>query len=287
MKLLILFLILTSSLYSQDSIDEILNDENNQKDSICIKLQFHKNDTLEYVVHSHDSIVINFDEAIVKDRYERFRVVCEKVDKKNGHFFLSLEFFEFFSKESKGEIKEVERNYSPWVGKKIFIEIDSLGNRYSYIPDTSSFDLSSGGAFQPSLFQPFNNYCSFVEGSWLNSKIKIEFPENAYPVPVFIATDLFRNKGYLDTLDEKCKKIEFIRTGKGDYEINNEKAKAFVRSTINSHGQYLISVKDEIPIWFYMTQDQQMQIYLPGEEKKGEHFTTTTFTLDRFIRFRK
>jgi len=256
-----------------------------KKDTVCFKLAFHAGDTLTYSIVSMDSIVINYGAPLKKVRNELLSVVCDSVSKK-GTFFLSLELLDFIGYESSDGEKEVERKETPWKGRIVQIEIDSVGNRLSWSVDDSTVGaMSTGGAFQPYLFFYFKEPCKGVDETWMVQTLD-ELPENGFPVPLLKQSSLFRARKDIDTLGEKCSSFEFIKTGQGSINVIDEKTNLLVTSIINSFGIYDISQVRNIPVYFYYTVEQKLTVHLSKDETQpGWHYITSNWTLSQYKPF--
>lgn len=287
---IICVLILTSflSLTAQNQkLDEnlITGDQVQIKDTLCHYYSFSVGDTLEYRVESGDSIVVNWESYLTKERYERIRIVCEKIDKKTGHFFLSYENLDFIGSEFKPLYEKVERDNHPWLNKKVIIEIDSLGKRYSYqYTDTTTKGFTAGGPFQGSLIQPIGLKCSTKGSSTILQKDTSYLAENGYQTPKTVTTYLIENMGAVDTLDYKCTKVDLSTTGNGEVFIESKDAMFYMTTVINGHVENYMSDELHIPIWQYFTQEQNFTMELgQGKRTKGFHYTFSIYNLDRYV----
>lgn len=287
-NLIILFILTSITLSSQNKqLDESLVTGDNElvKDTLCHKYSFTVGDTLEYRIESGDSIVVNWDSPLTKERYEKIRIVCESIDKKTGHFFLSHSYIDYIGYESKPLYKKSERDKHDWLNKKVIVEIDSLGNRYSYkYTDTTTKGSTAGGPFQGLLIQPLGKGCSTVGETWISQKDTTYLAENGFQVPNVIRTDLFENKGIKDTLDYKTTRIDLTFTGNAEVFVENDNALFYMNAVVNGHTENLMSEELKIPIWAYFTQEQNFTIQLgQGKKTKGLHFSYSIFQLDRFV----
>lgn len=290
MKIFIYILFITTyvSLSQNKQIDESLitgESELVSKDTLIHKYYFVKGDTLEYRLESGDSVIVNWDSPLIKERYERIIITCDSVDKTTGHFFLTHEYKLITGSEFKNLYPEKEIDAHPWLDKKVTIEMDSVGNRYSFsYADTSKSGTTAGGPFQGLLLQPIGKSKSTEKWSWIELNDTTNFAENGFPTPTMIRTDLFENKGKTDTLGFEVVRVDISFTGNGEFFINDEDAAFYMTSISNGHTENYISTELGIPIWAYYTQEQQFEITY-GEEKnsKGMHFSYTLFQLDRFV----
>jgi hypothetical protein len=287
---IICVLILTSflSLNGQNQrLDEklIVGDVEVKKDTLCHFYNFSVGDTLEYRVESGDSIVVNWESYLTKERYERIRIVCEKIDKKTGHFFLSYENIDYIGYEFKPLYEKVERESHPWLNKKVIIEIDSLGRRHSFqYSDTTTKGLTAGGPFQGSLIQPIGMKCSAKGNSVILQKDTSYLAENGYQTPKVVMTYLIENMGEVDTLDNNCTRIDLSTTGNGEVFIESKDAMFYMTTVVNGHVENYMSNDLHIPIWLYFTQEQNFTMELgQGKKTKGFHYSYSIFNLDRYV----
>ena len=256
-----------------------LLDEDKVVDSLHVYYTFTQGDTLEYVVHSVDSIIIDYDEPLLKLRYERIVLVCDSVGI-NNHYYLTYLLKDFMGKESKGETKNVERKESKWVGKKVCLEIDSMGNRYnSFVLDTNEIAIAPGGNFQPGLFFPFGYANKRNQETWLMNN-KYFMTENGYPDAELKETSLFRMMGKVDTLGYNTIRLDYVRTGKSDVLHKSKNNNYITEWVINSHGEMYFSPIIKKPIHFFVTIEQKLKFRTSnGETKIGSQNTNSYFNL--------
>lgn len=289
---LTLILIIFSTLLSQNKplSESLVTGENEVlKDTLCHKYDFTVGDTLEYRVESGDSVVISWDSPLTKERFERIRIVCERIDKKTGHFFLSHEYTEYLGYENKPLYEKSKRDKHEWLNKKVVIEMDSLGKRYTYkYQDTSQNGFTAGGPFQGLLLQPIGRKCSLVGESWITQNDTTYLAENGFQTPMTVRTDLFENKGKVDTLGYNNTRIDITFTGNSEVLVKNQKALFLMYGVINGHTENYISDELHIPVWSYFTQEQNFTIDSGNDKKtKGFHFTYSIFQLDRYVSGKK
>jgi len=255
-----------------------------KSDTVCYKLNFQKGDTLIFQVESNDSIIINLSSPLLKKRHEKLQITCDSITP-YGTFILRQKLIDFHSYERNEKGKEIQRKYTPWMNRVAIIEIDSLCNRISLtLEDTTIAGICPGGAFQPYILFPFAESCKRIGESWIVEKTDI-LVENGLPVPLLKYTSFFRAKGIVDTLEEKCLRFEYIKTGQGSYELQMTKDTLLVTNVINGYGQYHISSKNLIPIHYFATVEQKLTLHLPnGQKQPGLHFISSNFSLIKFIR---
>lgn len=290
MKLFIYLLFITTyvALSQNKQIDESLITGDSEivvKDTLIHKYNFVVGDTLEYRIESGDSVIVNWDSPLLKERYERIRITCDSIDNTTGNFFLTHEYMLITGSEFKNLYPEKEIDFHPWLNKKVTIEIDSIGKRYNYYyADTTTTGATAGGPFQGLLLQPIGKAQSTEKLTWISVNDTSYFAENSYPAPLMIRTDLYENKGLTDTLDYEVVRVDLTFTGRGDFYINDKDATFYMTTVTNGHTENYLSTELGIPIWAYYTQEQQFEIaYGSDNNSKGFHYTYSLFRLDRFV----
>ncbi len=254
-----------------------------KEDTTCYKYNFIKGDSLLYRVISQDSIVFYPQDAVVKERVEIYMIICDSIGK-NGHFFLSQTMVDYASKESSGTIRDQVRIESPWLKRKVWFEIDSAGNRYSYgAEDTLKAEVSPGGAFQPNLFFPFKESCKHKGESWIVAT-KDDLPENSIPPAYRNQTSLFRVLPDIDTLGQMCNRLQYTLTAQGGVRIPYTNGQLLTTtSVIAQFGILHISKRDNVPVHFYATAEIKLNVKAPnGKELKGIQYITSNFKLVEF-----
>ncbi len=250
------------------------------KDTVHYQLKFLAGDEIIYRVESHDSITFDFDDALIRDRYERFKIVCDSVDNK-GLFYLTVAFTDYIAAESKGDIQGVKRDYSPWSGRKVCLIIDSVGKRHrAYNPNTSEAVMSSGGAFQPFLLFPFLETDKAVNESWLVKSVDT-LVENGFPSAILEHSNLMRAEVDIDTLGYDCSQFRFVKTASGEVDVPMQEQMIITKATINSGGRMLISKDLLLPIHFFQSIEQKLRVYFSETDvKTGKHFINANFILE-------
>jgi len=248
-------------------------------DTLCFKYNFKLKDTLIYKVFSFDSISIDYDSPLLRVREEIWQIVCDSLSF-DYNFFLSMKLLSYKATESYKETKDVKVETHNFVGRSCWILIDSLGYRLNYGSDDSlKFDMSPGGAFQPNLLITLGAHCKELNETW-SVKSLDDLPENGVPVPLLRQSSLFRLKGTIDTLNENCIRLEFIKTGQGSVRTIIDNNQLRVTNVINGFGVFDLSATREIPIHFFSTVEQKLTIHLTEEDKQpGYHYINTNYTL--------
>ncbi len=248
----------------------------------CFKYSFNPGDTLVYLVHSYDSIIIDYGLPLLKVRNEILRVICENITKHNS-FILSFELIEFRGRDFQ-DTNLVEYNETDWKNRKVKIEIDSLGNRLNFWVDDSTISgRTPGGPFHPHLFFSFNETCKKKNETWLVRTTE-DLVENGIPIPRLSHSMLFRMIGEVDTLGEKVARCEFIRTGQGSLQLQHMQNNLKVTSIINAYGYLDISKEKGIPLHLFTTEEQKLSFSSENTQSTGKHFIHTNYTL---IEYRK
>lgn len=246
----------------------------------CPSYSFRLNDTLLYLVHSYDSIVVDYEEPLLRIRNEVYRYICDSI-LEGKKFRFQCELIDFGGIDIK-DTNRVEYSESEWIGRKIWLILDSVGNRFSFILDDSNRSgKSPGGFFQPHLFFRFSDGCKKQNETWL-IRTTDDLPENGIPVSILRHTMLFKMIGEVDTLGDKAIRTEFIRTGQGSVRLNNPILPMKLSAVINSYGFLDISKDKKIPIHLFTTVEQK--VTLTSEEKLSHimHYIHTNYRLIEF-----
>ncbi|QLH53721.1 MAG: hypothetical protein CH6_1979 [Candidatus Kapaibacterium sp.] len=243
----------------------------------CFRYRFNPNDTLVYLVHSYDSIIIDYGKPLLKVRNEIHRVICENVTKQ-GTFILSYKLIQFQGRDFQ-DTTIVDYTESDWLNREIKIEIDSFGNRINFwVDDTLKSGRTPGGPFQPHMFFPFQDTCKKKNETWLVRSTD-DLAENGIPIPRFRHTMLFKMIGEIDTLGEKVIRSEFIRTGQGSLKMQNQLGEILLTAVINSYGYLDVSKEKSVPIHLFTTVEQKLNIKSDENISTGKHFIHSNYTL--------
>jgi hypothetical protein len=254
-----------------------------KKDTVCFKYKFFPGDTLEYYVTAHDSIIIDYDDALMRIRYERWRLVCDSVSQ-DGLYYLSYTLMEYLAKERKGDIEPVTRKTSPWTGRTAKILLDSLGRRYiSHQEDETKAAMSPGGAYTPHLLIKINESCKAVNESWI-VKSEGKIVENGFPYPEIDRSMLMRAKESRDTLGYDCNRLNYISTASGTVSVVTDMAKVRVEGVLNGFGDMSISKKEWVPVFYHGSLEQKLKIDTPDNPTKpGWQYVDIYYSLSRFL----
>lgn len=252
------------------------------KDSVCFRYNFHKGDSIVYHVISHDSIYMPGRETILRDRKETIAIVCDSVSA-NGLFYLSQTLLNVEIKESGKDVLEQVRLETPWVGRKIWIAIDSAGMRKSFgAMDTVLAANSPGGAFQPYLLFALQETCHQKKSSWI-VETTTDLPENSIPAPILKYTSIFRILPDVDTLGAYCSTGQYTLTGQGaSHVVMPSGERTRLKCVIAQFGKFNWSQKMSIPVHFYATMENKFTIYLDDtkdDKITGKHYINTYYTL--------
>lgn len=284
-EILIIFTFFVSIAFSQLPIP--ISQEGSttfSRDTLCINYKFNINDSIYYRVEAYDSIVRNYDDILIRKRYEKHLIVVDSISFV-GDYHLAHTMIEYIALESKGEIKDVSRTESSWLDQTVHYTIDKFGDRKSYkIEDPSKINISPGGQFTPYLFFDLATDCKVSGTKWVSLKT-IELPENAIPSPTYKHSTLFQMSEPIDTLDEVCARIELTRTGEGNYQAQRGDKTFSVDTKTNGFGALDISFEKQIPVHFFMSNEQKLSISMgDGTTIPGFQYTKAYFTLDELKR---
>ena len=260
------------------------NTVNKFEEIICYRYNFFQGDTLVYRVYAHDSIIIGMDKPLLRIREEHHQIVCDSVGKKNGYYYLNMKMIDYNAIESNNNMKNIERKSSPWLNRKVFFVMDSLGNRISSkVENENLFAMSPGGAFNPHLFFSINGYCKNAKESWISQSLDT-LAENGNPYPLVERTLLFRAYEEKDTLGQICLNLTYISTGQGSVSLATEKENITVTSVLAGSGNMYISKKDLIPVYKFANIEQKLRIFTPEDEDGNPawHFTSMEYFLEKF-----
>lgn len=269
------FPLLIASVFAQEAPIDTLSVK---PDTVCYKLKFSPGDTLVYNVVSFDSIIVNYGDPLIKQRFETIRFICDSTQ--NGKFFLSSSLIKFKGLERNKDTDNVERSESPWLGRKVWFSIDSTGNRYSLgYDDSTKAALCPGGAFQPHLFFPFQQSCKQVDKTWIVESLD-ELVENGLPLPLVRQSSLFRAVPSIDTLNEHCNRFNYIKTAQGSYKVLTIEDTMRITNIITGYGVLDISADKNIPVHYYATVEQKITITIGSKEPMpGWHYIASFYTL--------
>lgn len=285
--LTLLFLVAFSyiSLAATDSNNaalDVFKKDTVKKDTFNFYYNFYPKDTIYYKVETLDSTAFNFDVPLIKDKVEILRVICDSVIA--GKYYLNFTTTQLLENDRKGSEKSDTRTTHPWLGRKAFIVIDSLGTRFSStVEDSNSAVIAPSGPFGPTLLPPLKETQKVKEETWLNTTM-LDLPEYGNPIPLIRQTYLFHFKEMRDTLEKRNFYYEYIATGQGSVGLSMEDNKIRLTNVLNGHGRVFLDTLELIPTFFFNTQEQKL-VYTSGEKRKqGYHYTNTFFTLQKLIR---
>ena len=288
----LLFLIITTFSNSQmlpgenepEAISDTLTKIIDIPDTLNLQYEFQTGDTLLYEVHTNDSLIHNMDEPLMKQRVENIMVTCDSVDSE-GYFHLLIQTLNTSQKEWSEGKDTISRSTSPWLGKKVKLVIDSLGNRVQQISlDSMHIAASLGGSFQPYLFFPIQNRLSEINKSWLVQSSDT-LVENAYPPAKITQTSLFRAKDKIIKDFDTIAFISFVKTAKGLYGFQTEDISVSVQDIMNIYGELQIGLQHHVPEVYFVTQEEKLLFLMDdGSKIPAWHYSTTTFELKSIIR---
>jgi hypothetical protein len=280
--LLTIYTLFTTKSYTNEPETNIINPEK-KIDTLDFKYQFYKGDTLFYNVIVWDSIKVGYDDVLLKQRLDHIRITCDSVTKK-GIMFLSQTMLESESKEAFGKDEKSTRTNSPWIGRKTIIAIDSTGKRITqFYEDSTNLAVNPGGVYFPHLFFDIGATKKKVNESWI-VRASDTLVENSFPPSLLNHSSLMRLSGTADTLGYITDEIMYIRTGQGSFYFESEDNFLSNSNVINSSGKLRISEKYHIPVHYFVTIEQKINMYDRNEnETPIWHYLQADYVLERFI----
>lgn len=284
---LLCFLFIGTSLHiSAQQFPDLVN----AKDSLRYVYSFVKGDTLLYEAISRDSILIEKQPPLLRDRKERFLLSCDSVDAK-GRMYLSQRLIDFSSSEYSGISQIIDRKTHEWKNKKISFIIDSTGKRHGFsAEDSAKAILSPGSAFQPLMFQFLGSGYHLINSGWI-AEDTVDAPEFGIPAPMIRYLSSMRARPLFDTLDFTCSQFESTISAQGTYLTNTQSGQSLrTNAVIAGYARMAISDKLHIPIHFFGTNENKntMIIGMPkgNLEQKIRHYVTTNITLQKMVSIR-
>ena len=302
-----IYILLIIFVFSQVCFSQNINDIININDTATItevpkldtfsfKYDFRVGDTLIYFVNSKDSITIDYGPPLFKIRFEKIMLTCDSITP-DGHFIIKQELIEFRSRETYLEEKNIDRNTTPWLNVPVYIEIDTMGNRYKqYIEDSLILAAPPGGVFQPFILLPLMVKDTITKEYPKNRKNTAEswlivdsnyIAENGMPIPVFRYSIYYRMYGMDDSLGlGNLLKITFSMTSQSAHRINTDDVKMLTTSINNAGGEVYWDTIHWIPKYYIHTIAQKLTIEDKIDKNKltGFHHIFSIFVLDKIVR---
>lgn len=282
---LFLFSISLQAQLLQGSITSDSSEVIKVKDTVCFKFNFVPGDTLIYKVDSADSIIVDLNPALVRNRVEYLEIIPMKA-KTKGHVMLRLRYYSFLADETVMDKPDssMRRTTSPWLNRIVYLETDSMGTRYSIsYADSSNAAMAVGGAFQPYIIFPIKESCKAVNESWLVSGTDL-LAENSCPPAALRYSSLMRAEEPKDTLGEHCNTFRFVKTGQGTFYYAGTQDTIHITNIINSSGRMEISEEKLVPVHYFTNIEEKITIYqADGSTMPAWHYTAADFTLERYL----
>lgn len=259
----------------------------NSTDSSRYIFSFLKGDTLLYEAISRDSILIDKQPPLLRDRKERFLLSCDSVDSK-GRMHLSQRLIDISSSEYSGISQIVDRTSHDWKNKKVSFIIDSIGKRHGFsAEDSSRAMLSPGSAFQPLMFQFLGTGYHFINSGWI-AEDTVDAIEFGIPAPMIRYLSSMRARPIIDTLDFACSQFESTISAQGTYLTKTGSGQMLrTNSVIAGYARMAMSEKLHIPIHFFGTNENKNTMLIETSkgkvEQKVKHYVTTNITLQKMV----
>ncbi len=281
------FLCFALFLHAITSYAQQFPDKVNAKDSSRYIYRFLSGDTLLYEAISRDSILIDKQPALLRDRTERFLLSCDSVDK-IGYMHLSQRLIDITIAEYSGISQIIDRRSHDWLNKKISFIIDSTGKRYGFgSPDSINSLLSPGSAFQPIMLQSLGTGYHLINSGWIVEDT-IDTPECGIPAPMIKFLSSMRARAEYDTLNITCSRFESTLSGQGTYQTQTISGQT-LRTTgiIAGYSRMAMSTALHVPIHFFGTNENKTTMYVNTSkgtlEQKAKHYVTTNVTLRKMV----
>jgi len=274
--------ICTSSIFAQQFPDVV-----NTKDSSRYMYAFLAGDTLLYEAVSRDSVLMDKQAPLLRERTERFLLSCDSVDQK-GRMYVSQRLIDIKISEYSGISQIIDRTSHDWLNKKISFIMDSTGKRYGFgSSDSISSMLSPGSAFQPIMLQNLGSGYHFINSGWIIEDT-LDIPEFGIPAPMITFLSSMRARSNFDTLNMQCSRFESTISGQGTYQTKTNSGQT-LRTTAIIAGYARMSLSKElnIPIHFFGTNENKTTLTLNTSkgivEQKAKHYVTTNITLKKMV----
>lgn len=243
----------------------------------CPSYTFRLNDTLVYLVHSYDSIVVDYGKPLLKVRNEVYRIICDSI-LGGTKFRLRHELLEFRGIDLE-DTNRIEYDESEWISRVVWFIMDTTGERYGFAVDDSVESVRApGGFFQPHLFFKFFDGCKKKNETWLIQTTE-NLPENGIPVATLRRTILFKMIGEKDTLGEQNVRMEFIGTGQGCLKLNNPFLSMELIGILNSFGVLDVSKIKRIPTHLFTTVEQKLTLNSDKKVSHILHYISSNYSL--------
>jgi len=259
----------------------------NAKDSSRYVYTFIKGDTLLYESISRDSILIDKQPPLLRDRKERFLLSCDSVGPQ-GRMYLSQRMIDITSSEYAGISQIIDRKHHEWKNVKISFIIDSTGKRYGFsAEDSSTAMLSPGSAFQPLMLQYLGNGHHLINSGWI-AEDTVDVPEFGIPAPMIRYLSSMRARPIFDTLDFTCSQFESTISAQGTYQTKTQSGQQLrTNAVIAGYARMAMSETLHIPIHFFGTSENKNTMLIETSKGKADqkvrHYVTTNITLQKMV----
>ena len=247
-------------------------------DTLCFKYFFEENDSVFFQIESADSIMFLGEPVVAKIRKEVVRVVCDSV-RENGDYILNFSLIEV-EETNVVEGDTTERKTSPWLDRKVYLLIDSLGKRKATMSDDPGrAAIAPGGAYQPLLFPQLGNSCGVQNRSWMVEDTTV-YVENGVPDPVIAHQTLWRVQDMVDTLGATFNQIQYTQTALGTLKMRAKDVSFDLFAVIAAYGKLSFVSNIGVPYHQFATSDDRVEITSDkGGMRKGHHRVSTHMRL--------
>lgn len=264
----LLIILLVPSLVILAQEEPIYEDEEEiSADTVCFRYNFFPKDTLIYKLEALDSISTLDEKPFFRKRTEYIQFIVDSIDRRKN-FYITGKTIAYQSKEWAIDGDTIHRNTANHIGKTFILLIDSLGNRLrSRNISNATASTSPGGLFQPVLFFPLSETCKKPMQSWL-VRSSDTLVENSFPPAIINNTSLMKISKIVREITDTLALITFVRTGKGFYAIAGNELEIEMSGITNSYGELLVSLTQNVPVKFYMTQELKIMLKVDEETEQ-------------------
>jgi len=266
-------LLITGHAFGQISVDKQFKTLPLGKDTLCFRYSFNVGDTLAYVVESMDTVDMPPQQLLTKTRTELVLVFCDSV---HGNNFYRLRYRLQTAKEMQRTDKDsTQRNGSPWVGREVIVDIDTLGNRIlTGVDDPQKVSVAPGGAFQPLLLPTLGQSCGRQNESWIVEDTA-RLVENGSPGATFDHKTLWRVVDNADTLGRRFAQLQYTQTALGWLRVQSKDMNLQLDAKIAAFGKMSFDSQWKVPYHVFASSENRISVLsADGRVSSGKHRVT-------------
>lgn len=233
-------------------------------DTFFLRYHFEPRDTIIYTIRAFDSILIDGQSTIFRERRERVRLICDSLDGA-GNFHLAQTLLATDIKDVDLTGKKSQGKECSWLRRKVQIVIDSLGNRRGASvdrPETPS--ISSGGEFQPPIIVGLGESGTAgiqleFKTTWAHNATE-EWVENGNPATLVRINRLYTSHGIVDTMARTCLRYECVGTAQASNYHMAASKRFDVLGVMASFSQTEFDTTWKIPLHVFATQETKVTL---------------------------